>query len=161
MYNLSNFGTVDHIAIAVLDLDEAIRYHTDVLGFRLDSIRDTAGKNSGMRSAVLFSEQFSVVLLVSTSEGSQIEKYINKYGPGVQHIAFACEDIETVRSDLIDKGMQFATDVLKADGLKQSFTKRDENTGMMYELIERSGNFNFEDQNVNNLFEQLESNDLY
>jgi methylmalonyl-CoA/ethylmalonyl-CoA epimerase len=154
-------GTVDHMAIAVNDLDEAISFHTKVLGFKLDSIRDTQGKMSGMRSAVLFSDSFSVVLLMSTSPNSQIARYIEKYGPGVQHVAFSVKKIESVHGELKEKGMGFSTEILKSSGLKQVFTQRDKNTGMMYEFIERDGNFNFEDENVNRLFEQLESSDSF
>ena len=161
MLNFVHFGTVDHIAIAVNNLDDAISYHENVLGYQLDCTQETLGKHSGMRSAVLFSGTFSIVLLMSTSPNSQIAKYIAKYGTGIQHIAYAVNNIENVHKDLLSKGMEFSTSILSSSGLKQVFSKRDENTGMMYEFIERDGNFNFEEDNINKLFEQLESSDLF
>ncbi|TMP29960.1 glyoxalase [Pseudoalteromonas rubra] len=161
MYLFKDYKKIDHLAIAVTDLDAAIKYHQDVLGFELDSIRETKGKLTSMRSAVMASEEFSVVLLVSNSEGSQIERYIEQYGTGVQHVAFQVEGIENVYEELQKKGMEFSTEILCSAGLKQVFSKRDANTGMMYEFIERDGNFSFEDSNINRLFEQLESGESY
>ncbi|MGA4607272.1 VOC family protein [Pseudoalteromonas maricaloris] len=151
------FDKVDHLAIAVLDLDAAIDYYQKQLGFSLDTIRDTHGKFSGMRSAVLFSGEFSVVLIKSLSPDSQVDRYISRYGPGVQHIAFEVKDIHALYIGMKEKGMQFSTEIIEAPGLRQLFTRRDPNTGMMHEFIERTDQSNFDEKNINQLFEQLEA----
>lgn len=161
MINNIDFNKVDHIAIAVLDLNSAVDYYTNKFGFKLDTIRDTQGKYSGMRSAVLFSNQFSVVLLASLTEGSQIDKYLKNYGPGVQHIAFCVDNIDLTYKEMMAKGVDFSTNIITAQGLKQLFTQRDPNTGMMHEFIERTGQSNFDEKNINMLFEQLEASDAY
>lgn len=113
MFKFQEFDRVDHIAIAVVDLKESIRYYSDQLGFELDCVRDTFGKFSGMRSAVLFSGDFSVVLLQSLDEESQIQKYLDKYGAGVQHVAFRVSEIENVESLLQERGVEFSTSIIE------------------------------------------------
>lgn len=157
----TKFNKIDHMAIAVLNLDEAIQYYVTQMGFKLDCIRDTQGKYSGMRSAVLFSGEFSVVLIKSLSEGSQVDQYIKKYGPGVQHVAFAVDNIEQTYEELKSHGMAFSTNIIQASGLRQLFSKRDPNTGMMHEIIQRTGETNFDVKNINQLFEQLEASNEY
>ena len=152
---------VDHIAVAVLDLDSAIKYYISGYGLTLDTIRETQGKYSGMRSAVLFSNDFSVVLINPLSEDSQVDRYIKKYGPGVQHIAFKVTDLDAVYKQLTESGVEFATNIISAPGLRQLFTKRDPNTGMMHEFIERTEQSNFDENNINQLFEQLEASNQY
>jgi len=156
MFFASVFGQLDHVAVAVDDLESAIDYYAKKFDFKLDVVRDTHGKYTGMRSAVLFSGEFSVVLIKSLTPGSQVEKYINKYGTGVQHMAFRVDDLENVSRQLESRGVQFSTSILQAAGLKQIFTKRDPNTGMMHEFIERTNQTNFDEKNINQLFEQLE-----
>ncbi len=152
---------IDHMAIAVHDLDAAVDYYVSKMGYTLDCIRETTGKYSGMQSAVLFSDEFSVVLVKSLSEGSQVERYIERYGTGVQHIAFQVDDIHATFERLAKKGMEFSTGIIEAIGLRQLFTKRDPNTGMMHEFIERTGQSNFDEKNINQLFEQLEASNEF
>lgn len=157
-----NFDRIDHIAVAVKDLDKSIRCYVEQYGFILETIRETKGKFSGMRSAVLLSGNFSVVLLMSTSKGSQIDRYIEAYGPGIQHIAFIVDDIYKTYETLISKNVVFSTSIIEAPGLRQLFTKRDTNTGMMHEFIERVENESkFNEDNINQLFQQLEESDAF
>jgi len=155
------FNKIDHLAIAVLDLESAITYYTKNMGFELDTIRDTQGKYSGMRSAVLFSGDFSIVLLTSLTEGSQIDRYIKQYGPGLQHIAFEVDNLHNTFESMKSVGMEFSTTIIEAPGIRQLFSKRDHNTGMMHEFIERTNQSNFDEKNINQLFEQLESSGEY
>jgi len=111
-----------------------------------------------MLSAVMKAGDLKVVLLKGASEESQVSRYVQEYGPGVQHVAFMVEGIEAVVKDLRSRGLPFDTDVITAPGLKQAFSKRDPVSGMMFELIERTGEEGFADANVQKLFESLEKN---
>jgi 4-hydroxyphenylpyruvate dioxygenase-like putative hemolysin len=154
-------GRVDHVAIAVRDLDEAIRLYTQVFGFALTKRREIQGKFSGMISAELDAGAFSIVLVQGTSPESQVCRYIEEYGPGVQHIAIAVEDLKAVAGALEASGAQFATGLIEGDGLLQLFSKRERNSGMMFEFIERRAVDGFQSQNIQQLFEQLEGNAAY
>ncbi|ODB35882.1 hypothetical protein BB427_16375 [Pseudoalteromonas sp. BMB] len=157
----TEFSKIDHIAIAVRCLKSSIQYYTETLGFRLDVTRETKGEYSGMRSAVLWSGDFSIVLLEAIGEKSQVAKFIDEFGPGVQHVAFKVENIEKVRETLLVRGIEFSTSIIKGPGLKQMFTHRDTNSGMMFEYIERIGENDFNEDSINELFKQLESQNAY
>jgi methylmalonyl-CoA epimerase len=153
--------TVDHLAIAVDDLEAAVAFYRDRLGFTELERRVTEGRKSGMLSVVMKAGDLQVVLLKGTSPESQVSRYVAEYGPGVQHVAFMVQGIEQVVEDLRDRGLPFDTGVIVAPGLKQAFSKRDPVSGMMFELIERTGEEGFVDGNVKQLFEALEQNDSF
>jgi len=165
MSDLSVFSgalrTVDHLAIAVDDLEGAVDFYRDRLGFAELERRVTEGKKTGMESVVMKAGELKVVLLKGTSAESQVSRYVEEYGPGVQHVAFLVDGIERVVADLGERGLPFDTGVLEVPGLKQAFTKRDPISGMMFELIERTGEEGFSDANVKRLFESLEDKESY
>ncbi|HEX2585788.1 MAG TPA: VOC family protein [Steroidobacteraceae bacterium] len=155
-------GKIDHIAIAVRDIESAINLYQQVFGFELMLRREIHGKFSGMLSAELNAGDFSIVLVQGTDPESQVSRYIDEYGPGVQHVAVSVEDIDATASALTVSGAQFATNIIEGDGLRQIFTKRDSNTGMMFEFIERKQNVKgFQKNNIQKLFDQLESSSAY
>jgi methylmalonyl-CoA/ethylmalonyl-CoA epimerase len=155
------YKKIDHLAIAVLDLEKSIYFYTALLGFKLLERRETYGEKTGMISAVLDAGNFTIVLLQGTQSHSQVSRYIEHYGPGVQHVAFEVKGIDSVAAKLQESGVQFATNVIQGDGLKQIFTKREPLSGMMIELIERTQVTGFQEQNVNSLFRQLEETEHF
>lgn len=151
---------IDHVAIAVQDLETSIEFYTKVLGFELHERRRTEGKQTAMVSAVLKAGPVTAVLLQGTSPESQVSRFVEHYGAGVQHIALAVEDLPQAAEDLKAAGMEFDTSVIQSPGLRQIFSKRDPGSGMMFELIERMGG-DFSDQSVSQLFQQLEEKDSF
>lgn len=147
---------VDHLAVAVEDLEGAVAFYRDQLGFQEVERRRTQGVRTGMDSVVLEGGPLKVVLLKGTSPESQVSRYVAEYGPGVQHVAFRVTGIEAVVADLRERGLPFDTEIIQGAGLKQAFSSRDPISGMMFELIERSGEAGFQDQNIQKLFESLE-----
>lgn len=152
--------SVDHIAIAVRDLEEGIKLYSEQFGFQLHERRRTEGRTSAMVSAVMKAGPITIVLLQGTTPESQVSRYVEHYGPGVQHIAIEVDDLQTLTEELKSAGVEFDTNIISSPGLRQIFTHRDENSGMMYELIQRLGG-DFSDESVQNLFEQLEAKDTY
>jgi methylmalonyl-CoA epimerase len=147
--------SIDHIAIAVKNLEASIEFYENVLGFELHERRRTEGKTTAMISAVMKAGPVTVVLLEGTSPESQVSKYVEYYGPGVQHIAFGVDNLPALAEELKAAGLEFDTDVIASQGLRQIFSSRDAGSGMMYEFIERLGG-DFSDDSVKSLFEQLE-----
>jgi methylmalonyl-CoA epimerase len=152
--------SVDHIAVAVQDLEKSIEFYRTVLGFQLHERRRTEGKTTAMVSAVMKAGPITVVLLQGTSPDSQVSKYVEHYGPGVQHIAVAVDNLPEMAEELKGAGLEFDTNVISSPGLRQIFTARDPGSGMMYEFIERMGG-DFSDESVKSLFEQLEKKDAF
>lgn len=158
---LAKYATsIDHVAIAVRDLEESIRFYTDTLGFELTERRRTEGRQTAMISAVLKAGPITVVLLQGTSAESQVSRFVEHFGPGVQHLALGVQDLPRMAEELKAAGLEFDTTVIESPGLRQIFTARDQGSGMMFELIERMGG-DFSDQSVQNLFEQLEKKNAF
>jgi methylmalonyl-CoA/ethylmalonyl-CoA epimerase len=151
---------IDHVAIAVRDLEESIRFYSEVLGFELKERRRTEGKQTAMISAVMKAGPISVVLLQGTSPESQVSRFVEHFGPGVQHVAFGVQNLPEMAEELKAAGMEFDTTVISSPGLRQIFSKRDTGSGMMFEFIERMGG-DFSDQSVQQLFEQLEKKNAF
>jgi methylmalonyl-CoA epimerase len=151
---------VDHVAIAVRDLEESIRLYTEVLGLELKERRRTEGKHTAMVSAVLKAGPVTLVLLQGTSPESQVSRFIEHFGPGVQHLAIGVQNLPAMVEELKTAGMEFDTTVIQSPGLRQIFSKRDAGSGMMIEFIERMGG-DFTDQSVQQLFDQLERKGAY
>ncbi len=151
---------IDHVAIAVKDLEESIRFYSEALGFVVFERRKTEGKHSAMVSAVMKAGPITVVLLQGTTPDSQVTKYVDHFGPGVQHIAIGVKDLPELVVELRAAGVEFDTTIIEGGGLRQIFTKRDPGSGMMYEIIERLGG-DFSDASVQNLFEQLEEHESF
>jgi methylmalonyl-CoA/ethylmalonyl-CoA epimerase len=152
--------SVDHIAIAVRDLDESVRYFERFFGCTVSEWRVTEGARTGMRSAVMSLGPLTIVLMQGMQPESQVSRYIDAYGPGVHHVALRVASTEQAGSVLAERGVQFSTDIIRSSKTVQLFTKRDPATGMMLEIIERGQFSGFTDEGVQQLFEQMEENEL-
>jgi 4-hydroxyphenylpyruvate dioxygenase-like putative hemolysin len=113
-----------------------------------------------MISAVLKAGPLTFVLLQGTSPESQVSKFVEHYGAGVQHIAIGVDNLPVIAAELKAAGLEFDTTVIEGPGLRQIFTRRDAGSGVMVEFIERLGG-DFSDQSVQQLFEQLEKKDAF
>ena len=132
------FQKIDHIAIAVRDLDTAIDFFSRVLGFRLIRRRVITGQRTGMISAELEHNAIKFVLCQGTEAESQVSRLVDECGPGVAHIALSVGDVDGISRRLKEQGLGFDTAVIAGAGLKQIFSSRDGNSGLSFELIERT-----------------------
>jgi len=87
-----NISNIEHIGIAVKNLDESIRYYEDVLGlkcYRVEEVEDQKVKTAFFKVG-----DTKIELLESIGKDGPIDKFIEKRGEGVHHIAFAVKDIK-------------------------------------------------------------------
>lgn len=155
------FRKIDHIAIAVHDLDAGIEFFSNVLGFTLKQRRTIHGKRTGMVSAEMEHNNIKFVLCQGTEPESQVSRLIDHFGPGVAHIALDVADVGAAAEELSQQGLSFDTTVIAGSGLRQIFSSRDANTGLSFEFIERNGEEDFLEENVAELFAQLEKSRAY
>jgi 4-hydroxyphenylpyruvate dioxygenase-like putative hemolysin len=155
------FVRLDHIAVAVRDLASAERWFTRTLGFRCVERRSVEGRKSGMVSAVMELGGVVVVLVQGTHPNSQVNRFVDNYGQGVQHVAFQVRDLDSVVNRLRAQDLDFSTGVVEKPGLRQAFSRRNAETGLMLEFIERGQFEGFNDDNVQSLFLSMEANDDY
>lgn len=156
-----NYVKIDHIAIAVRDLEAAITQFTDVLGFTLVRRLQIRGKRSGMISAEMEHNGIKMVLCQGTEAASQVSQLIDQFGPGVAHIALAVEDVDATAEQLRQKGLSFDTSIIAGPGLRQVFSSRCENSGLSFEFLTRGEEDGFLEGNVQQLFDQLEQQGRY
>jgi 4-hydroxyphenylpyruvate dioxygenase-like putative hemolysin len=153
---------IDHIAIAVSSLEDALSWYRDVLGFEALERRATEGQKTSMLSAVLRGGDSIFVLVQGTSPESQVSRFVARYGCGVQHVAIGVRDLQGAVAKLEAAGLAFNTSIIRGTGICQAFTERHESSGMMIELIERlSPDGHFTDESVAELFRQLEVRGAY
>jgi 4-hydroxyphenylpyruvate dioxygenase-like putative hemolysin len=155
------YARIDHIAIAVKDLESAIAFYVDVLGFKLIRRLQVRGKRTGMLSAEIEHNGIKFVLCQGTEQESQVSRLISAFGPGVAHIALEVDDVHSTVEQLRAKGLSFDTSVIEGTGLTQAFSARCANSGMSIEFIARGEEQGFLEANVQSLFDQLESADAY
>jgi methylmalonyl-CoA/ethylmalonyl-CoA epimerase len=156
-----SYRHIDHIAIAVRDLESALVFFTEVLGFQLKRRLTVTGQTSGMVSAEIEHAGLKFVLCQGSGPQSQVCKLIEHYGPGVAHIALAVDDAAASMNLLAARGLAFDTTLIEGPGLRQVFSTRDPNSGLSFEFIERSADVGFLEENVQSLFEQLEKANAY
>ena len=156
----SHAGDIDHVAVAVEDLEKAILPYTQVLGFAVTSRLTTHGERTSMVSAVLQLGATTFVFTQGTSPESQVSRFIAHFGPGVTHIAIRVKKLTEIVDELRRSGVEFATELIESPGLKQIFTKRDPGSGLMLELIQRDGG-QFSPTSVEEVFRTLEARDLF
>lgn len=95
---------IEHLGIAVKNLEESIKYYQDVLGLECYNIEEV--KDQKVRTAFFKLGDTKLELLESTDPEGTIAKFIEKKGEGLHHIAFAVEDTQTALNDAAEKGVQ-------------------------------------------------------
>lgn len=99
---------IDHIAIAVEDIESAIALYRDVLGLSVTHREDIAGY--GVRVATLSTGGTDVELVQGTAPDSPITKFVSTRGAGIHHIAFEVENIDVALSALKANGVELIDD---------------------------------------------------
>jgi len=128
---------VDHIGIAVKNLDETLKFYTDVLGLEMGGTEVV--EEQKVKVAFLPIGDTEVELLESTSEDGPIAKFIEKNGEGVQHIAFKVDDIEEAIAYMQEKGMRMIDEQPRygAGGAKIAFVHPKSSHRVLVELSQR------------------------
>ncbi len=97
-------NSIEHIGIAVENLEESIRYYEEVLGLKCYAIEDV--EDQKVRTAFFMVGDTKLELLESTDPDGPIGKFIEKKGPGVHHIAFAVDNVQQALLEVEKKGIR-------------------------------------------------------
>lgn len=129
---------VDHIGIAVKNLDETIGFYRDILGLELHGTEVV--EEQKVRVAFFPVGDTEVELLESTSDDGPIAKFIEKNGEGIQHIAFRVDNIEEAIAYMLSKGMKMIDEKPRygAGGAKIAFVHPKSSHRVLVELSERT-----------------------
>ena len=129
---------IDHIGIAVKNIEQAGKFYTDILGLTIQGLETVADQKVNV--AFLPITDSEIELLESTEPDGPIAKYIDKKGEGIQHIAFRVENIDETLTELKEKGVRLIDQKarLGAGGAKIAFIHPKETNGVLVEICERS-----------------------
>ncbi len=100
---------IDHLGIAVRNLDESVAYYENSLGLHCHGREEVASQK--VRTAFFAAGDVHIELLEPTSEDSPIAKFLEKNGEGIHHVAFAVDDIEGQLKKASDTGVRLIHEV--------------------------------------------------
>ncbi len=127
---------IDHIGIAVKDLEKALEFY-EALGMKADGTEVV--EEQKVKVAFLPTGDSEIELLESTSEDGPIARHIEKKGEGIQHLALRVDNIEEAIADLMEKGVRMIDQKPRygAGGAKIAFVHPKSTNGILLELTER------------------------
>jgi methylmalonyl-CoA/ethylmalonyl-CoA epimerase len=132
---------VDHVGIAVPDLDVAIKWYHDFLGMIV--LHEEVNDDQGIREAMLSVRgaprgSAQVQLMAPLDETSTIAKFIDKRGPGIQQLAYRVSDLDTLSERLREQGVRLVYDTPRRGTAKSriNFIHPKDAGGVLIELVE-------------------------
>jgi methylmalonyl-CoA epimerase len=131
------FIGMDHVGVAVKNLDEAVRVYRDALGFKLEGIHVLNERK--VKVAFLSSGgETDIELLEPLSNDSAIAKFLETRGEGIHHFAMKVDDVEVALEDFKKKGVTLIDEKPKAgaEGKKIAFVHPKSTRGVLLELVQ-------------------------
>ena len=137
------FTAIDHVGIAVPDLDVAIAFYRDTFGMHV--LHEETNEEQGVREAMVGvgpgtsgQTDSCIQLLAPLSPESTIAKFIDRSGPGLQQLAFRVDDVEHVAALLRGRGLRLLYDVPRrgTSDSRVNFIHPKDAGGVLVELVE-------------------------
>ena len=135
---MSFVTAIDHVGLAVQDLDKAIAFYQDAFGMEL--VHEEVNEEQGVREAMLAvgDSGSCIQLLAPLKEDSPIGKFLAKSGPGIQQMAYRVEDIDAVSATLRERGVRLLYEAPKngTAGSRVNFIHPKDAGGVLVELVQ-------------------------
>lgn len=127
---------IDHVAIAVADIEAAIGVFEGVLGMKVKHREDVPGFK--VKTATLSTGGTDIELIQATSDDSPVAKFVAERGPGLHHIALAVPDIEKALETLREEGVQLIDQTPRPgkDGSRVAFIHPKATNRVLCELVQ-------------------------
>jgi methylmalonyl-CoA/ethylmalonyl-CoA epimerase len=134
------FGRIDHIGVAVEDLDEAIALYGERLGMPLQH-RETV-EEQGVEAVLLGVGDSHVELLRPLGPDTAVGKFLERSGPGLHHVAYGTDDIDSALEAVRDAGLQLIDEQPRTGirGSRVAFLHPKSTGGVLTELVEPQEN---------------------
>ncbi len=128
---------IDHIGIAVKDIDETAKFYRDMMGMKFLGIEEVADQK--VKVAFFEIGETHIELVCPTSPESAVAKHLEKKGEGIHHICYATDDIEAELKRLKDEGARLVDEVPRtgAHGAKIAFIHPKTSKGVLTELSQK------------------------
>jgi methylmalonyl-CoA/ethylmalonyl-CoA epimerase len=130
-------GKIEHVAIAVEDLDTALAHYKDTWG--LEPTSRERVEDQGVEEAMLPLGESHLQLLAGTGPETTVGKFVARRGEGLHHIAYEVDDLEGTLAELKEKGVPLIDEAPRTGGRGHSvaFVHPKGNHGLLVELIQR------------------------
>ena len=133
-----NLSHIEHIGVAVKNLEESIKFYEEILGLKCYQIEVV--EDQKVKTAFFQIGQTKIELLESTDPEGPIGKFIEKRGEGIHHIAFATDKLASSLNDLKNKGIRLIDEEPRkgSEGLNIAFLHPKSTNGVLIELCEHT-----------------------
>jgi methylmalonyl-CoA/ethylmalonyl-CoA epimerase len=132
------FTAIDHVGVAVRDLDEAIAFYENTYGMRL--AHQEVNEEQGVREAMMAvgDSDSRIQLLAPLNEESTIAKFLDRSGPGIQQLAYRVADLDAVSATLRERGLRLLYDEPRrgTSNSRVNFIHPKDAGGVLVELVE-------------------------
>lgn len=132
------FTAIDHVGVAVPDLDEAIAFYRDSYGMEL--AHEETNDEQGVREAMMrVGDSGSCIqLLAPLDDSSTIAKFLDRNGQGIQQLAYRVEDIDAVCTTLRERGLRLLYETPKrgTSNSRVNFIHPKDARGILVEIVE-------------------------
>jgi methylmalonyl-CoA/ethylmalonyl-CoA epimerase len=131
-------AVLDHIGIAVKDLDAALAFYRDALGLEIEGTEDVPSQQVRVHFAAVGEPK--IELLEATAPTSPIAKYIEKRGPGIHHLTLRVDDVAATLASLKARGVRLIDEQPRpgAEGSMIAFVHPASTGGVLIELKQAS-----------------------
>ncbi len=129
---------IDHVGIAVADLDEAIRFYATAFGLAV--VHEEINEEQGVREAMLAvgDSGSCIQLLAPLTPDSPIGRFLDRSGPGIQQIAYGVDDVDAAADRLRAAGVRMLYDSARTGtaGSRVNFAHPKDCGGVLIELVQ-------------------------
>lgn len=132
-----NLTHIEHIGIAVKNLEESIKFYEGILGLKCYAIEEVLDQK--VKTAFFKIGQIKIELLETTDPDGPVGKFIQKRGEGIHHLAFAVDDLPFALNELKEKKIKLIDETHRkgAEGLDIAFLHPRSSYGVLIELCEK------------------------
>jgi methylmalonyl-CoA/ethylmalonyl-CoA epimerase len=130
------FGRIDHVGVAVLDLEEAVAVYSERLGMPVQHRETVAAQ--GVEAVLLGVGAGHVELLRPLAPDTAVGRFLERRGPGLHHVAYGTDDIDSALAAVRDAGLRLIDERPRA-GIRNSrvaFVHPESTGGVLTELVE-------------------------
>ena len=132
---MAKLTKINHVAVVVSDIDQALKFWHDAMGIEVDHIEDVPSQNSTV--AFLPVGESEVELVKPTSAETGAGKFLAERGGGMHHLCFEVDNIVEMLADLKTKGVRLINEEpIELPGRKMAFVHPKSTGGVLVELYE-------------------------
>ena len=130
-------GKIEHVAVAVADLDAAVALYRDVWGLEVEH-RERV-EDQGVEEAMVKIGESYIQLLGATGPDTTVGKFLERRGEGLHHIAYEVDDLEGTLAELKEQGVPLIDEAPRKGGRGHmvAFVHPKGNRGLLVELIQK------------------------